>query len=80
MSKTMGWVLGILAVLGLAGLVIFAIMWNKEKKANGEKTTVLPNGTSVSVPPKVDVANTSAIVAEEVAARKARKSAASYSA
>ena len=80
MSKTMGWVLGILAVLGLAGLVVFAILWNKEKKANGAKTVVTSDGTTVTVPPAVAAATTAAVASQATASRQAAKSAATYSA
>ena len=74
------WVLGILAVLGLAGLVVFAILWNKEKKANGAKTVVASDGTTVTVPPAVAAATTTAVAVEAAAARKTAKTNASYSA
>ena len=80
MSKTMGWVLGILAVLGLAGLVVFAILWNKEKKANGAKTVVTSDGTTVTVPPAVAAATVAEVATTAAAARKTAKSNASYSA
>lgn len=80
MSKTMGWVLGIFGFLALAGLVVFAIMWNKEKKANGAKTLVSSDGTTVTVPPAVAAATTTAVAVEAAAARKTARSAASYSA
>lgn len=40
MSKTMQWVIGILAVLALGTMVTFLILWDKEKKKNGKPTGI----------------------------------------
>lgn len=78
MSKTMQWVIGILAALGVAGLVIFLILWMKEKKKNEGVTTTLPGGSTVTVSPQTATATEAAVTSAAIAERKAKTAASSY--
>jgi hypothetical protein len=37
MEKTLAWVFGIISLLGIAGLITFIVLWNKEKTKGKEQ-------------------------------------------
>ena len=63
MSKTLAWIFGIVAVLAVGGVVVFAILWNKEKK-KGEEAKKKTNGGGTAAAAATTAAATVAQIAE----------------